>query len=77
MTYPELHDSHVVEYEFAVVYAVEDDGGEYPPYRPCCYCGEEDSPRDSFLDRFICTPCGLAEDDEVDAAERRSNSSRC
>lgn len=56
---------------------VEDDDGEYPPYRPCCYCGREDSPRDGFLDRFICTPCGLAEDDEVDAAERRSNSSRC
>lgn len=67
------HDAHVAEYEASVV----EDDGDYPAYRPCCYCGEEDSPRDSFLDRFICTPCGLDEDDAVALAEHRGNTPRC
>lgn len=81
-----LHDAHVGEYEYQKYSAYYfddfdekevDEAVDYPAYRPCCYCGKENSGRDSFLERFTCTPCGLAEDDEVDAAERRSNRSLC
>lgn len=73
---PELHDSHVIDYEFAVVYA-DDEPESFAPYRPCCCCGEEGSERDAFMNRFICGPCWTAEDDAVADAERRSNRSLC
>lgn len=83
-----LHDAHVAEYEHSLYSAyyldeeeatalIDDEVCDYPPYRPCCQCGEENSERDSFMNRFICGPCWTAEDDAVANAERRSNRSLC